>query len=167
MAAAAKKTAAKKTAARKRPAKKTTAAKPAPAAASDAAATEPGSVLGTCDVPLSAAGEHTGAVKQLHVRQPTQDQMAWAEGTFYRVGLALEAAEAGEEFDLRDRGRVFTDIERMIGVFLSDWESDWSRDAIASGAVQMADMWAALADAFAAAGGAAPAVRDADIVVEQ
>lgn len=132
-----------------------------------AAERQPGDVVGTVDVPLSTSGEHNGRTRQLTVRQPTPDQMAWAEGAFYRVTLAMEAIEAGEDFDQRDRGRVYTEIERLTGVFLSPWEADWSREAFASGEVMMADMWSAMADAFEQSGGESmPVGDDADIVIE-
>lgn len=159
---------AKKTTAKKTTAKKTTRPKPkaAPATSGEAPAREPGDAIGTVAVPLSLNGEHTGRTKELHLRQPTPDQLAWADGATYRVTLALEAAKAGETFDQRDRGRVFTDVERMAAVFLSDWESDWAREAVASGTVQMADMWEAMADAFERAGGEPLPVGDrADIII--
>ncbi len=160
------KKATKKATAKKPAARKTTAPKK-PAESDEATATAPGTELGTVEVPLSTSGEHNGRTKTLHLLQPTPDQLAWADGAFYRVTLALEAAHAGEEFDQRDRGRVFTDVERMAGVFLSDWEADWARDAVSSGAVQMADMWSAMSDAFARAGGEPLPVGDsADIVID-
>lgn len=155
-----------KPAARKKAAPKKATAKPkaAPAAAAEL---EPGEALGTVTVPLSTDGEHNGRTKILTVRQPSPDQMGWAEGAFYRVTLAMEAAQAGEQFDQRDRGRVFTEVERMTGVFLSAWEADWSKEAISSGEVTMSDMWSAMADAFERAGGEAMPVADrADIVIE-
>lgn len=160
------KKAAKKASPRK-VAKKATAPNPAPASDEQVPELEPGAAIGTVQVPLSTAGEQNGRTKALTVRQPTPDQMGWAEGAFYRVSLAMEAAQAGENFDQRDRGRVFTEIERMAGVFLSEWESDWAKDAISAGQVAMADMWAAMADAFEQAGGEPMPVSDsADIVIE-
>lgn len=160
------KKAAKKAAAKKAARPKVPADHKAPAAG-QAPELEAGGAIGTVQVPLSTAGEHNGRTKALVVRQPTPDQMGWAEGAFYRVTLAMEAAQAGEEFDQRDRGRVFTEIERMAGVFLSAWEADWAKDAISAGEVQMADMWAAMSDAFAQAGGEPMPVGDsADIVIE-
>jgi hypothetical protein len=156
----------KKAAARKRAAKKP-APTSAPATAEGVAELAPGEPIGTVEVPLSTNNEHNGRIKRLTVRQPTPDQMAWADGAFYRVSLAMEAARAGEAFDQRDRGRVFNDVERMAGVFLSEWEADWAKDAVASGSLQLADMWTAMSDAFERAGGEPlPVGDDADIVVE-
>lgn len=162
---AAKKPAAKKTTARQTaPAAKPT---PEPSESNETTAREAGTALGTVDVPLSTSGEHNGRTKQLRLLQPTPDQLAWADGAFYRVTLALEAAQAGEPFDQRDRGRVFTDVERMAGVFLSAWEADWAKDAVSSGEVQMADMWSAMSDAFERAGGEPLPVGDsADITID-
>lgn len=161
---AAKKAAVKKAARPKAPADHKA---KADAGGDEAPELEPGAAIGTVNVPLSTAGEHNGRTKALVVRQPSPDQMGWAEGAFYRVTLAMEAAQAGENFDQRDRGRIFTEIERMAGVFLSEWEADWAKDAISSGGVAMADMWAAMSDAFEQAGGAPMPVSDsADIVIE-
>lgn len=160
------------------PAKKTTAKKAAPAQRKRAAAGkaaprdrlpkggeaaaaeanepklyEPGDALGDVLVPLSTNGEHNGKHKTLHPIAPTSDQMAWAEAAFYRMNLAMRAHADGEEFDQEERGRVFSEIRRLTGVFLSDWETDWCEDALASGHVQLGDMWTAMADAFTEVGG--------------
>jgi hypothetical protein len=114
---------------------------------------EPGDALGEVHVPLSTNGEHNGKHKTLHPITPTSDQLAWAEAAFYRMNLAMQAAAEGEEFDREERGRVFSEIRRLTGVFLSDWETDWCEDALSSGHVQLGDMWTAMADAFAEVGG--------------
>lgn len=114
---------------------------------------EPGAALGPVTVPLSTNGEHNGKHKTLHPIAPTSDQLAWAEAAFYRMNLAMAAAAEGEEFDQEERGRVFSEIRRLTGVFLSEWETDWCEDALSSGRVQLSDMWTAMADAFTAVGG--------------
>lgn len=114
---------------------------------------EPGDALGDVLVPLSSNGEHTGKHKTLHPIAPTSDQMAWAEAAFYRMNLAMKAAADGEDFDQEERGRVFSEIRRLTGVFLTDWETDWCEDALSSGRVQLGDMWTAMADAFVEVGG--------------
>lgn len=145
--------------------KKTTAKKTAKAPrdrlpkAGAAAEYAPGTPLGEVNVPLSTGGTHNGTHKTLHPLTPTGDQIAWAEAAFYRMNLAMQAAEAGEDFDQAERGRVFSEIRRLTAVFLSAWETDWAEDAMSSGKVQIADMWTALADVFTAVGGA-PVVEE-------
>ena len=149
----------------KNAAKKTTAKRPAGKAAprdrlpkASAKPAEPrvfetGEKVGDVDVPLSHAGEHTGAHKTLQLIAPAPDQMVYAESAFYRINLAMRAANEGEEFDQAERGRIYSEIRRLAAVFLSDWQTDWAEDALASGAVQLADMWEAVAHAFEAVGG--------------
>jgi hypothetical protein len=153
----ARKAAAKKTAARKRAPTKAAPRDRLPkggeAAAAEPKLYEPGDALGDVLVPLSSNGEHTGKHKTLHPIAPTSDQMAWAEAAFYRMNLAMKAAADGEEFDQDERGRVFSEIRRLTGVFLSGWETDWCEDALSSGKVQLGDMWTAMADAFTEVGG--------------
>lgn len=148
-----------------RPAKATTAAEEEAAPGGFA----PGSEMGTAEVPLSTGGEHNGRTKTLTLRAPTADQYMWAEGAYYRMNLALQAANEGEAFDQADRGRVFSELRRLTGVFLSPWEADWAEDALSRGEVQLADMWIAMGDAFVQAGGRIEPVGaddDADIVIE-
>jgi hypothetical protein len=114
---------------------------------------EPGEAIGEFTVPLSTGGAHNGKHKTLHPIAPTPDQLAWAEAAFYRMNLAMAAAAEGEQFDQDERGRVFSEIRRLTGVFLSDWETDWCEDALSSGRVQLADMWTAMAEAFTTVGG--------------
>lgn len=114
---------------------------------------EPGDALGAVRVPLSTNGEHNGKHKVLHPIAPTSDQLAWAEAAFYRMNLAMRAAAEGEEFDREERGRVFSEIRRLTGVFLTDWETEWCEDALSAGHIQLGDMWTAMADAFTEVGG--------------
>jgi hypothetical protein len=114
---------------------------------------EPGEKVTDVEVPLSHAGQHTGAHKTLQLLAPAQDQMVYAESAFYRVNLAMRAANEGEAFDQEERGRIYSEIRRLAAVFLSTWQIDWVEDALASGAVQLADMWEAVAHAFEAVGG--------------
>lgn len=166
----AKKAAAKKAAPRKAPAKAPRDRLPKGAAAAAARARvepgefEPGDSLGEVRVPLSTNGEHNGKHKTLHPIAPTSDQLAWAEAAFYRMNLAMQAAADSEEFDREERGRVFSEIRRLTGVFLSKWETDWCEDALSAGDVQLGDMWTAMADAFAEVGGVPlnPDGEDAD-----
>lgn len=152
----AKKAAVKKAAPRKTAAKAPRDRLPkggAAAAADEPRVYEPGDALGEVAVPLSTNGEHNGKHKTLHPVAPTPDQMAWAEAAFYRMNLAMRAAAEGEDFDQAERGRVFSEIRRLTGVFLSDWETDWCEDALSSGHVQLGDVWTAMADAFTEVGG--------------
>jgi hypothetical protein len=177
MPAPAKKTTAKKTAKKAAASRtKTGPTAPAPKAARKVRVDDtpapggltPGTAMGTVDVPLSALGEHTGKTRTLTLLAPTQDQYMWAEAAYYRMNLALTAANEGEEFDQNDRGRIFSELRRLTGVFLSPWETDWCEDALSSGQVQLADMWVAMGDAFTRAGGDIEPVGeddDEDIVI--
>lgn len=144
----------------KQSAAKKKAATPAPSPAPGNVA--PGDALGTVDVPLSTLGEHNGKHKTLTLLAPTQDQYMWAEAAYYRMNLALTAANEGEDFDQADRGRIFSELRRLSAVFLSDWEADWAEDALSSGKVQLADMWVAMGDAFTRAGGEVEPVGEGD-----